>query len=424
MEEISSDKENGSTSATNRISASILAFMKKLQKFVIANFIACSFSVAIIFALSYDVPGAFLGSFLLYKKGIIQFINTFIVFLISGLTLKIEEFRDVSKYSKAIIFGVFSINFLTTLVAPIFLSCSFLSPSYRLGLAIFCCVPTTLGVGVALTQLSKGDVLLGLSLTVLTNALGVATTPFLLIFYVSQVSNGNGDLTFDSVGLLVNLALDVLLPSIIGVLCRYLFSSTIVKFTKDYKTEISMFSTLNLTMIIWMTLSKSRPLLLKQSIGDIFIILLCVVLMHVFYLIGHYTLTRKQLLNFEISQAITMIIMCSQKSNPVALAVINGMGMSSTKSGLAIIPGLLGQLTQIFIGSVLVRYFQKLHKSEEEKQQAATPDGQLDYGPCETNEIEETNKEQDAEVEMLTIGANSNVESDLQLESIEADLRL
>jgi sodium/bile acid cotransporter 7 len=354
------------------------SFFKKTKEIIIDNFILIAFSIAIIIALSFPYPGTVLGSFQLADKGIVQFINTFIVFFISGITLKIEAFHEISKYYRAIVIGVISINFITTLVAFIFLSCAFLSFQYRLGLAIFCCVPTTLGVGVALSQLSNGDVLLSLLLTVLTNALGTVTTPFLLMFYVSSVSANDQSIHIDSVGLLVSLSLNVLLPTLIGILFRYFYTNSLIKFTKDYKNELSMFSTTNLAMIIWMALSKSRNLLLKQSIGDIFIVLFCVILQHLFYLCGHYLLVSKYLLNFEITQAISLIIMCSQKSNPVALAVINGMGLNSKESGLMIIPGLLGQLSQIFIGSALVQFFQRWYKKHESE--AATENSEEKVG--------------------------------------------
>jgi sodium/bile acid cotransporter 7 len=195
---------------------------------------------------------------------------------------------------------------------------------------------------------------------VITNALGTITTPFLLMFYVSEVSSGtNQSIHFDSVSLLINLSLNVLLPTILGILIRYFYTNSLIKFTKAYKVELSLFSTTNLAILIWMALSKSRDLLLKQSISDIFIVFLCVILMHLIYLIGHYLLPWKLPCNVELSQTISLIIMCSQKSNPVALAVINGMGLTSKESGLLVIPGLLGQLSQIFIGSLLVQFFQK-----------------------------------------------------------------
>jgi predicted Na+-dependent transporter len=50
--------------------------------------------------------------------------------------------------------------------------------------------------------------------------------------------------------------------------------------------------------------------------------------------------------------------MASQKSSPVALSVITVIA-SGTKRGLLTIPCILGQLGQIFIGSILVNRLAK-----------------------------------------------------------------
>lgn len=50
------------------------------------------------------------------------------------------------------------------------------------GLAMFCVVPTTLGVGVALVRSAKGNEGIALLLIVGTNLLGVVTMPFMLKF--------------------------------------------------------------------------------------------------------------------------------------------------------------------------------------------------------------------------------------------------
>ncbi|WCJ19083.1 Sodium Bile acid symporter family [Euphorbia peplus] len=46
------------------------------------------------------------------------------------------------------------------------------------GLALFCCMPTTLSNGVALTQLAGGNSALALAMTVMSNLLGILLVPF------------------------------------------------------------------------------------------------------------------------------------------------------------------------------------------------------------------------------------------------------
>eukprot|EP01040_Poterioochromonas_malhamensis_P013782 gene13782-15198_t len=332
------------------------------EKFIIENFLVIVFAIAITVALIFPTPGATLGLILYNGKSLIQSINTIIVFFISGITLKVEDFADLSKYTKPILYGILSINLLTTVLAPFFLHATFLAPNFRLGLTIFSCVPTTLGVGVALTQLATGDVMLALILTVLTNSLGTLTTPFLLKIYLN--SNNNSEFHFDSFGLFINLIIEVLIPTVIGIAVRYYLVSLRSTIQK-YKTSLSVFSTSNLAMIVWMALSKSRDLLLQQSIKDIIVVLIAASVMHIIYLIGNFLVATKYGLDFEVTQAVTVVIMSSQKSNPVALAVINGMGLPHP--GLVVIPGILGQLAQIFIGSFIARSFRALIHEEKNK---------------------------------------------------------
>lgn len=332
------------------------------EKFIIENFLVIVFAIAITVALIFPTPGATLGSILYDGKSLIQSINTIIVFFISGITLKVEDFADLSKYTKPILYGILSINLLTTVLAPFFLHAIFLAPNFRLGLTIFACVPTTLGVGVALTQLATGDVMLALILTVLTNSLGTLTTPFLLKIYLN--SNNNSEFHFDSFGLFINLIIEVLIPTVIGIAVRYYLVSLRSTIQK-YRTSLSIFSTSNLAMIVWMALSKSRDLLLQQSIKDIIVVLIAASVMHIIYLIGNFLVATKYGLDFEVTQAVTVVIMSSQKSNPVALAVINGMGLPHP--GLVVIPGILGQLAQIFIGSFIARSFRALIHEEKNK---------------------------------------------------------
>ena len=204
----------------------------------------------------------------------------------------------------------------------------------------------------ALTQLSKGDQVLSLFLTVVSNLLGILTVPFLLRIYLSHNAS---NITVDPVRLAFKLTITVLIPSIVGMFLRRSLSF-VPKFTKDYKTQLGMFSTFNLVMIVWMALSSARNSLLVQNVGEIFFVIAIAVLMHVLYLCFNYLMVSKYVLNLPIKQAVSVIIMASQKSSPVALAVISSIATTDPQQkGLFAIPCVVGQLTQIFIGSFLAK---------------------------------------------------------------------
>lgn len=374
----------------------VLEYLTKVQNLIIEYYLIFAVAVALIWGLSFPLPGAYLGTWKLVDHSIIKFINVCIVFFISGLTLKVEELINMWEHRYVILYGLLTINFFTTLLAPIFLACSFIKYEFRLGLAIFAIAPTTLGVGVSLTQQCKGDTLLALFLTVVSNLIGSILTPFLLEFYFSILSNNSS--TFDFTSLLIDLILSVLIPCLLGIGVRIYFSAFVKEFTKVYKTYLSIFSNSNLVCIMWIAISTAQPKIIQQTVGDIFIVIASVVIQHVIYLLVNFTLvTNEKAFNFPAKQAVTVTIMASQKSNPVALAVIAGMGLTGNVSGLMIIPGLLGQISQIFIGMGYTNYFQKLcspttkeEKKADEHLTVVLPvqDKQNDFIELENNDIE------------------------------------
>jgi hypothetical protein len=66
-----------------------------------------------------------------------------------------------------------------------------------------------------------------------------------------------------------------------------------------------------------------------------------------------------------IREAISVVIMTSQKSSPVALAVISYITDDPDQKGLFAVPCIIGQLTQIFIGSFVAKQFAKLVDAQD-----------------------------------------------------------
>ena len=207
-------------------------------------------------------------------------------------------------------------------------------------------------MGVALTQLSKGDVLLSLFLTVASNILGILTIPMLIELYITS-----GNVVINSSNLAYKLSISVLTPTIAGMFLRQC-SRYIPEFTKEYKQQLSMISSAALMVIVWLTLSKSQATILQQNVGEIFLVLLANIIIHTFFLLANYFFLRYALPTaFSLEQIIAVVIMASQKSSPVALSVINSITTSPRERGLLIIPCLLGQISQILIGSMVSNRF-------------------------------------------------------------------
>jgi sodium/bile acid cotransporter 7 len=343
------------------------------------HFILVALAAAVVIAFLFPDIGTKASSLRLgYQNyGLIEFINNVLVFLVSGLTLKIEEMQALWRHKYLILYGLITINFMTTLAAFGTQQIPFETNEFAIGLTIFVTVPTTLGIGVALTYASKGDVILSLFLTVASNVLGIITVPYLLKFYFSSnlvrnnilfnhhadsTSTASADVIIDPTTLAYRLTLTVLVPTIVGILIRKM-STTVIRITKEYRELFSMFSMANLMCMVWMSLSKSKDTVMKQSIREILMLLAVNIGIHIFYLMVNYVVTY-QLFGrccgkVPIKQAIALMIMASQKSSPVALSVIAIVAESNDVQGLMTIPCILGQLSQIFIGYIYSRWLSK-----------------------------------------------------------------
>jgi len=121
--------------------------LEAVRRFVVENFLVVGFSVAVVFSLSYPLPGQYMGSIIVgsWNIRLIQFLNNIIVFLISGLALQSINAKALLDSGCMLMYGILTINFITTLVAFIMIRLPFSTTSYALGLAIFATVPTTLG---------------------------------------------------------------------------------------------------------------------------------------------------------------------------------------------------------------------------------------------------------------------------------------
>lgn len=144
-----------------------------------------------------------------------------IIFFISGITLKGDDIASALKGYIGFFYGLVSILFVTACVGFVMVAIPFTPAEFKTGFAVFCTVPTTLTSGITLTASAHGNAALALMLTVCSNLIGVATTPFMLRLVLSTASN----VSLDPVELLVKLLLTVLLPLVVGKAVRGLHES-------------------------------------------------------------------------------------------------------------------------------------------------------------------------------------------------------
>ena len=256
-------------------------------------------------------------------------LDIFIIFFISGLKLKTDDVTRACKAYVSLMYGLVSILFITPCAAFAFVNMNetLSIREFAYGLAIFALMPTTLSSGVILTRDAKGNVALALMLTVASNLSAIAIIPFSLGLVFS--SAGDLEVSIDPVPMIVKLLLSILLPLILGKIVRE--SSNVVRaFVTKRGTELKLFSSFCLIMVPWMKVSSASDAMSEIDGGGIAELVGLSVALHLVYLGLNFTASKLFKLNAEESRAV--IIMCSQKTLPVAVAVIDFLPDDETDS--------------------------------------------------------------------------------------------
>ncbi|XP_073144051.1 probable sodium/metabolite cotransporter BASS4, chloroplastic isoform X2 [Henckelia pumila] len=323
---------------------------KPLAKFVTDNFLPLALVSGVVLGFANPSLGCLADTYYLSK------VSTFGIYLISGLTLHNAEISAAVEAWQVGLFGVVFILFLSPLFSKIILQLKLQPQEFVTGIAIFTCMPTTLSSGVALTRLAGGNSALALAMTLISNLLGILIIPFSITKFIAS---GVG-VSISSGQLLRGLLLTLLLPVILGKITRD-FSKGVADFADRNRQILAMISATLLGLVPWMQVSKSRSLLLVVK-PEIFLVAVVLgVLLHgilfVFnaLVIQAFSLVSNGKSSFAKKEnASALLLVASQKTLPVMVAVVEQLGGSLGESGLLVLPCVAAHLNQIIIDSFLV----------------------------------------------------------------------
>eukprot|EP00899_Mesostigma_viride_P025014 jgi/Mesvir1/5698/Mv15712-RA.2 len=267
-----------------------------------------------------------------------------------GITLATKDIREAFSAWPSFLYALAAVLGITPLYGFAAVHIPFSPSEFRRGLALFATVPTTLTSGVTMVTQAGGNRAFALLTTVVTNLAGVGTVPLYLNVILSS-----SDVRLDVLDLFKRLVLTLLVPLIIGKLCLQ-FIPWVSGFTQRHKTALSLVASTALIITVWITLCQSADSLKSQSGKSIMIMITAAVVLHVAYLIMNVAATK--LLRTGVPEAKGVIIMCSQKTLPVALTILSNLSEAEIGSkGLVAVPCIVCHMAQLFIDSVLVSYW-------------------------------------------------------------------
>ncbi len=206
------------------------------------------------------------------------------------------------------------------------------------GLIIISTMPPTISSGVVITEVSHGNAVLALFLTVSINLLGIITMPFMLDFCLHAA----GPIDIDQTRLLFKMFLFVLLPFILGKILRKIRAVDRISPVWGYVNSSCVI------LVVYSSMAGSRSAFSGLSISDYCMIVAAVAMVHCLLLL--ITQQTGKFMALSNSDNKALVFVASQKTLAIALAVLASVEF---ETGSAIIVCLVFHFFQLFLDSFL-----------------------------------------------------------------------
>ena len=290
-----------------------------------------------------------------------------LIFLISGLQLKLGEASKELRAWKPLAFSIISLLLISPLIlTPIVHkvgSLTPLHPSLLLGLCILMASPTALSSGTQLTALLGGPIALSILIVILSNSLACFSLPAVLPLALSGVkATKDGGIGLDPLALLIKLVGTCLLPTVFGASIRA--SRPLVASAVDGgKTLISFVSALCLATLPWiqistLTISGQLATITSIALGSLLaistilrILLLILNGMGSFFILDRYTSKNEYLKTMQV-----VILLSSQRTLPVALTLVASLSIDQNSKGFAALAMVVTHCMWLIIDSLIVSF--------------------------------------------------------------------
>lgn len=305
--------------------------MKTLER--ISQFAGNTFAVWVLLfaALAFFIPSGFtwIGPHISILLGIIMFGM--------GMTLSLNDFKEVFKHPKKVAIGVIGQFTIMPLVAFGLAIGLKLPPEVAAGVILVGCCPGGTSSNV-MTFLARGNVALSVAITSVTTLLAPFVTPALILLLASKwlpVSAGD---------MFISIVKIVLIPIILGLVVKMLFRKQVEKSVK----ALPLVSVIAIVAIVAAVVSGNQ-----QKIAETGLLILLVVILHnsIGYLLGYWF---ARLLKLDYAD---------QKSVSIEVGMQNsGLGatLAATHfSPLAAVPSAIFSVWHNISGSLLATWWSK-----------------------------------------------------------------
>lgn len=290
-------------------------------------------------ALLFPEGFTWIGSYISLLLGIIMFGM--------GMTLSASDFKEVFSAPKKVLIGVIAQFTIMPLLAFGLAKLLGLPPEIAVGVILVGSCPGGTSSNV-MTFLARGNTALSVTITSCTTLLAPLLTPAITLLLASQwLPVSAGDM-FKSVVTIV------LIPIILGLIAKTMFSKTVEKGAK----ALPLVSVIGIVAIVAAVVSGSKEKILESGL----LILAVVILHNCFgYLLGFFA-AKLFKLNYSDQKAVSIEVGMQNSGLATALAMAHF-------SPLAAVPGAIFSVWHNISGSFLANYWgKKAEKLEGQKE--------------------------------------------------------
>lgn len=260
-----------------------------------------------------------------------------------GLTLSLDDFKEVAKRPVDVGIGVASQFLIMPLIAVALTMIIPMSPEVAAGVILVGCCPGGTSSNV-MTYLSKGDVALSVACTSVTTLAAPIVTPFLVWLFASQF------LPVDAMAMFISIVKVILVPLALGFLLQKLLPGVV----KAAIPALPLVSVAGIVLIVAAVVGAS-----KGAIATSGLMIFAVVVLHngIGYLLGYFA-ARATGLSVAKRKAIAIEVGMQNSGLGAALA-------NAHFSPVAAVPSAIFSVWHNISGAFLANYFSQVPNGEE-----------------------------------------------------------
>lgn len=185
-------------------------------------------------------------------------LSLFIIMLGMGMTLKIEDFKRILVYPKAVSIGLIGQLLLLPVVGFIIVKLFPMTPELAVGVLILAACPggTTSNI---ITHLAKGDTALSITLTSITTVVSIITVPLIISFALSNFMGSDSEFVLPVERTMLTLFAITLLPVCIGMIIK----AKAPVFADAQEDRMNTFATIFFILLVIIIIIKERDSIIE-----------------------------------------------------------------------------------------------------------------------------------------------------------------